>query len=87
MIKGKTKSGFEFTVDENKVNDMRVIDAMVEVEDGNLGGISRLINLILDPAQKNALYKHIALENGRVPLDVASQEIFEILQYNGETKN
>lgn len=87
MIKGKTESGFEFTVDENKVNDMRVIDAMVEVEDGNLGGISRLINLILDPAQKKAFYKHIALENGRVPLDVASQEIFEILQYNGETKN
>jgi len=87
MIKGKTESGFEFSVDENRANDMRVIDAMVEVEDGNLGGVSRLVNLILDPEQKKAFYKHLALEDGRVPLDKASKEIFEILKYNGETKN
>lgn len=87
MIKGKTKSGFEFEVDEETVNDMRVIDAMVEVENKNLGGVSKLISLILSPEQKAAFYKHIALENGRVPLDRATEEIFEILQYDGETKN
>lgn len=87
MVKGKTKSGFEFEIDEQAVNDMRVIDAMVEVEEGNLGGVSRLISLLFTKEQKKAFYDHLHLENGRVPLDTASKEIFEILGYNGETKN
>ena len=87
MVKGKTESGFEFEIDEQAVNDMRVIDAMVEVEEGNLGGVSRLISLLFTKEQKKAFYDYLRLENGRVPLDTASKEIFEILRYNGETKN
>lgn len=87
MVKGKTESGFEFEIDEQAVNDMRVIDAMVEVEEGNLGGVSRLISLLFTKEQKKAFYDHLRLENGRVPLDTASKEIFEILRYNGEIKN
>ena len=87
MVKGKTESGFEFEIDEQAANDMRVIDAMVEVEEGNLGGVSRLISLLFTKEQKKAFYDHLRLENGRVPLDTASKEIFEILRYNGETKN
>lgn len=87
MIKGVTESGFEFEIDEQVINDMRVIDAMVAVEDKNLGGISRLISLIFTADQKKAFYDHLADENGRVPLDKASKEIFEIIGYNGETKN
>ena len=87
MVKGKTESGFEFEIDEQAVNDMRVIDAIVEVEEGNLGGVSRLISLLFTKEQKKVFYDHLRLENGRVPLDTASKEIFEILGYNGETKN
>jgi hypothetical protein len=87
MIKGKTESGFEFEIDEQVVNDMRVIDAMVAAYDENLGGVSRLISLVLTPEQKKDFYAHLADEHGRVPLERASKEIFQILQYNGETKN
>lgn len=87
MIKGTTASGFTFEIDENKVNDMRVIDAMVETEEGNIGGISKLISLIFDKAQKKALYTFCADENGRVDIEECSKVVFEILSFNGETKN
>lgn len=86
MIKGKTESGFEFEIDEHKVADMRVIDAMVEVEDGGLGGVSRLVKLVMTPTQRSALYAH-CMDGDVVSIEKVTKEIFEILQYNGETKN
>ncbi len=87
MIKGVTKSGFAFEFDETCVNDMRVIDAMVEVEDGNLGGVSKLVALLFNKQQKKDLYSFCADEKGRVDIDKCSKIIFEILEFNGETKN
>ena len=87
MIKGTTTSGFTFEIDENKVNDMRVIDAMVETESGNIGGISKLISLIFDRQQKADLYSFCADESGRVDIEKCSKLVFEILEFNGETKN
>ena len=87
MIKGTTKSGFAFEIDETAVNDMRVIDAMVEVESGNLGGVSKLISLIFDKDQKKALYAFCADEKGRVNIDMCTKIAFEVLEFDGETKN
>lgn len=87
MIKGTTASGFTFELDETNVNDMRVIDAMVETEVGNIGGISKLITLLFDKEQKKALYDFCADENGRVDIERCTKLVFEILEYNGETKN
>lgn len=87
MIKGTTASGFTFELDETKVNDMRVIDAMVETEAGNIGGISKLITLLFDKQQKTDLYAICADENGRVDIERCTKLVFEILEYNGETKN
>ena len=87
MIRGTTSTGFSFEVDEIRVNDMRVIDAMVEAEGGNFGGVSKLINLVLDPAMKKALYDHVRTDDGRVPIAECSKKIFEILKFDGETKN
>ena len=87
MIKGTTESGFAFEIDETRVNDMRVIDAMVEAEDGSLGGVSKLISLVFDKAQKKALYAFCADENGRVDIERCTRVVFEVLQFDGETKN
>ena len=87
MIKGKTESGFAFEIDETCVNDMRVLDAMVEVEDGNLGGAVRLVNLVFDKQQKKALYAFCADEKGRVDIEKCTRTVFEVLEFDGETKN
>ena len=44
MITGKTSTGFEFELDENVINDMRVLDAVAEVaNETNLLAISFLV--------------------------------------------
>ena len=86
MVKGTTTSGFEFEIDEKKVADMRVIDAIVEVEDGSIGGVSKLLKLIMTPVQRASLYSHCTDVDGRVSIEKVSKEIFEIIQYDGESK-
>jgi len=87
MIKGTTESGFNFELDETRVNDMRVIDAMVEAEEGNLGGVSKLISLLFDKQQKTDLYAFCADEKGQVSIDRCMKVVFEVLRFDGETKN
>lgn len=87
MINGTTKSGFTFEMDETRVNDMRVIDAMVEAEANNIGGISKLITLLFDKEQKKALYTFCTNEQGRVDIKKCTEVVFEILNFDGETKN
>lgn len=88
MLKGKTRSGFVYEIDEKKIQDQRVLDYLVDLEDGRVESVSRLIRTILTPAQKEALYQHCAEEDGRVPPEKTSAEIMEILSNSGdEAKN
>ena len=32
MVKGKTKNGFEFSIDENRLQDIRVVDAIATLD-------------------------------------------------------
>ena len=87
-MKGKTASGFAFSVDETVLDDMRVVDAIAEIESGaNPAAISTLLNRILGKEQKERLYEHIE-ENGRVPVKKTVDEIVEIFQaLGGQGKN
>jgi hypothetical protein len=94
MIKGATKSGLEFEIDENRLNDMEVIDTLTELSEADtdksnldLSKLSKLISKVLTKDMKKKLYDHVRTEDGRSPIDKVSEEFFEILQYNGETKN
>lgn len=88
MIKGKTSTGFNFEIDEALLNNMEVIDALVQMEDADnagrvLASTSKLISLVLSKECKKALYDHVRTENGQVPLDACTKELFEIIRYNG----
>lgn len=83
MKKGKTKSGFEFEVDENVLNDMRLVDAVAEIADGsNPLAISFVIKKILGDS-RDALYKHVSEEDGRVPVERINDEITDIINSLG----
>ena len=88
MITGKTSTGFEFEIDENVINDMRILDAVSEVaNETNLLAISFLVDTILGE-NKERLYKHVAEKNGRVPIDKVNSEIAEIFKaFGGAGKN
>lgn len=91
MFKGKTKSGFEFEIDPNKLNDMRVVDAIVEMQSENealvMTALTKLMNLVLGEKQKQRLYTHLQVEGGRVPIDKFNEELTEIITSMNEGKN
>ena len=71
MIKGTTKSGFDYTV-QDKGNTSLVVDA---------------IEKIIGPEQKEQLKEHVRDEAGRVSIKRMFDEVGEILRGNQEGKN
>ncbi len=87
-VKGTTTSGFNFSLDTDDMNDMRVIEALAEVEKGNVLYVIDLIKLMLGAEQKEALYKHVANKDGKVSPELCMVEIKEIFEKAGnEVKN
>ena len=86
MTKVKTSSGFECEINEKNLDDMRLLDLVAEVSNGNTTKLSEIINKVLGD-QKEKLYKHIEDEHGRVPVEKASGEITEIFQKITTGKN
>lgn len=85
-MKRVTKSGFEFEIDEAKLDDMRLVDMLADMMDENVSEIKkalalpRLLNFILGDEQKAALYAKIAEENGgNVPIEKTAEAMREIL--------
>ena len=86
MIKGKTKSGFSYELDKERLNNYELLEAIEELEENPLV-LSRVVNLLLGKEQTKKLKDHLRTENGIVPTDKMSEEITEIFQNQGETKN
>lgn len=89
MITGTTKTGFNFEIDPEKVNDMEFVElAAAAREDGLL--LPKIITWVLGDEQKKALYAHVRDKHGAAKADVVGEEFTEIiLSINGaaETKN
>ena len=86
MIKGKTKSGFSYELDKERLNNYELLEAIEELEENPLV-LSRVVNLLLGKEQTKKLKDHHRTENGIVPTEKMSEEITEIFQNQGETKN
>lgn len=86
MISGKTKSGFEFSVDETKLNNMEFLDVLSETEE-NVLAFSKVVTMMFDPQQKKALYDHVRLEDGTVPIEAIVEEVTEVMSANADLKN
>lgn len=84
VIQGTTKSGFEYSYEAEKLNDMRVIDALNECAEGNLIGMSQLAKLILSAGEKDKLYSLHKEEDGRIDPQGVVADLFEIV---GATRN
>ena len=86
MIKGKTKSGFSYELDKERLNNYELLEAIEELEENPLV-LSRVVNLLLGKEQTKKLKNHLRTENGIVPTEKMSEEITEIFQNQGDTKN
>lgn len=87
MLKGKTKSGFEFSIDESAQNDMELLDLLSEMDDGKATVMPKVATKLFGKEQKRRLYDHLRTKEGNVPIDVFMEEVSEIFAIIGGEKN
>lgn len=85
MVSGKTKTGFEFSVDENAMNDMRLVDMLADKSVDPAFQVSNVLRYLLPGDQRKKLYEHVQTETGRVPVEAISNEIADIFAAMGES--
>lgn len=85
-IKGKTKSGFSYQIEESRLNNYELLETIGELEDNPMV-ISKMVVMLLGKEQTANLKNHLRDENGMVPTDKMTDEITEIFQSQAETKN
>ena len=79
-IKGKTQSGFSFTVDVRRMRDIRFIELLAESEKGENPTLvlPRLVKMVLGDQQKEKLYKHLEDKDGFVDSTAVEAEMVEV---------
>lgn len=87
MISGKTKSGFEYTLEENVMDNMELVDVLADESDDISIRVSRIVKLVLPAEQRKQLYDHHRTQDGRVPVEAVYADISEIFASFGQGKN
>lgn len=87
MISGVTKNGFAFEITDERADNMELIDALADIDDGNPLAVSKVLTLLLGPEQKKKMYDFVRSEEGIVSAQAISEMLLEILSTKKETKN
>jgi hypothetical protein len=83
--KGVTKTGFEFVIDEDAI-DMELLDDLADASE-NGAVLGRIIMRMLGKEQKKRFYDFIRNENGKVPIDKASEGLIDFFNAVKAGKN
>ena len=87
MITEKTESGFSIELEESALDNMEVLDALSDLDEGNPLAMSRLVVKLLGKDGKKRLYDHLRTEDGRVPASAVESAIMELFQSINTGKN
>ena len=85
-MKGYLDNGFEFELDENKLDDARFFEELSHIED-NPFSMFKIIEMMLGKEQKERLYKHLETEDGRVPVGDLEAAVTEMFEKSQKVKN
>lgn len=80
MIKGNTKSGFEFEIDENVFDDWELVEKFRAIELGEDSLVVDVVEQVLGIEQKNRLKDFIRDKNGKVSVSGMEKELEEIFE-------
>lgn len=83
MLNGKTKSGFEYSIDPQVLDNMELLDAIAEIENNPLA-VSKVVGMVLSAEQRKALYDHLRTPDGRVPVKAVSDAVTDIFGSCGQ---
>ena len=87
MITAKTESGISIELEESTLDNMEVLDALSDLDEGNPLAMSRLVVKLLGKDGKKRLYDHLRTEDGRVPASAVESTIMELFQSINAGKN
>ena len=87
MISGVTKNGFKFEITDERTDNMELIDALADIDEGKPLAVSKVLTLLLGPEQKKRMYDFVRSEEGIVSAQAVSEMLLEILATKKETKN
>ena len=86
MLQGKTKSGFEFTLDEERIDNYELLEALGDLED-NVYLLPKVIKLVLGDEQAIELKEHLKNEKGIIPSKAMEAELKGIFELVPTLKN
>lgn len=82
----KTKSGFEYELSPERLNNYELLEAISEIDEDPFA-ITKVLKLLLGKDGTKKLKDHVRTKNGTVPVDKLTDEITEMFQSKIETKN
>lgn len=85
MICGKTDSGFEFTLEEEVLDNYELLETLAEIDKGNYGKLTEMTTLLLGEEQKDSLKEHVRNDKGKISIKKMMDEISEIFKSAKET--
>lgn len=87
MITGKTKSGFEFELDDEVLDDYELLEVLHKLDSGEYGLVTEMVGKLLGEEQKDLLKEHVRGEDGKVSAKRMMDEVAEIFKANNGLKN
>lgn len=85
MIKGKTKSGFNYIIPEKRLDNYELLEAISDVEDNPLV-MPKVLKLLFGKEQTEKLKKHLADKEGLISMEKMTAEIQEIFESQSQVK-
>lgn len=79
MITGTTKSGFDYSIGDEALDDYELLEDLSDIDQGDIFKITIVARRILGEEQLQALKEHIRNEKGRVSAEKMGDEINQIL--------
>lgn len=87
MFTGKTSTGFEFSLQDEVLDDYELLETLQDIDGGDYGKTTKMVTMLLGQAQKDALKDHVRSENGRVSARKMIAEVMEIFESKNKSKN
>lgn len=84
MKEGKTKSGFFYSVDDDVMDNMELVEALADATGDNPLAIAKVTEMIFGKEQKKRLYDHLRNEKGRVKVSSVMKIIEEVFGAFGQ---
>ena len=85
MVKGKTGTGFEFSVDETLLQNYRFVKRLAHVAKNDYSEFFDLFTEILGESQEEALIQYLEEKNGQATTEQMAKEFADILKVMQES--